>query len=192
MADSDHDERALVRRLQRGDPRAFDALYARYREPIFAFLLRLARRRESAEDIFQETWLKVARAAPRLRDDTRLRAWLFTIARRTYISHRRWSLLDLSRFASQDLDRYAPEPDAVTTPQQVGLDRALARLPARDREVLLLVSTSGLDQAAAASVLGISHAALRQRLARARDKLSRELAQDDPALLQPRVRRGPS
>jgi RNA polymerase sigma-70 factor (ECF subfamily) len=178
----DPTERPLVAGLRRGDAASFDAVYARYRDRVHGFLLRLAGRRDVAEDLFQETWLKLARAAPRLAEDTDLRAWLFTVARNAWISHRRWSMLDLSRLVVLEDDAlpppHAPDADARTDAARAvaQLERALASLPPASREVLLLVGVEGMDQEQAAAVLGVSYAALRQRLARARAQLAERLA----------------
>jgi RNA polymerase sigma-70 factor, ECF subfamily len=176
----DPTERALVEGLRRGDPEAFDRVYARYRARIHAFLRRLAGP-NVADDLFQETWLRLARNAHRLEEDTDLAAWLFTVARNAWRTHRRWSLLDLSRLVALDrAPRVAPEPDAEgrtdASRRVAQLERALASLPSSSREVLLLVVVEGLPQEAAAHAMGISYDALRQRLARARAQLAAALA----------------
>jgi hypothetical protein len=74
-------ERDLVARLKRGEPAAFDEAFDAYGSRLFSFLVRLSHRWEVAEDLLQETWLRLATRAPLLRDDTRLSAWLFTVAR---------------------------------------------------------------------------------------------------------------
>ena len=80
-------ELALVDRLRDGDPAAFDAVYEAYRARVFSFLARLARSREVAEDLAEDTWLRLVETAPRLRPDTRLGPWLFTVARNLYYSY---------------------------------------------------------------------------------------------------------
>jgi RNA polymerase sigma-70 factor (ECF subfamily) len=178
----DPTERPLVDALRRGDARAFDAVYERYRGRVHGFLLRLSGRRDVAEDLFQETFLKLARNAPKLQEDTDLAAWLFTVARNAWVSHRRWSMLDLSRLVAIEDDALpagrVPDPDArVDAVRDVErLERALAALPAASREVLLLVGIEGFDQEQAAAMLGITYEALRQRLSRARSQLARRLA----------------
>src|SRR5512145_2118176 len=87
-------ELALVEGLRRGDTAAFDLAYDAYRARLFAFLLRLSRRRAVAEDLLDETWLRLVRHARDLQPDTRLSAWLFTVARNLYWSHRRTCLLE--------------------------------------------------------------------------------------------------
>ncbi len=174
----DPTERPLVDALRRGDTAAFDAAYARYRARVLGFLLRLTRRRDVAEDLFQETWLKLARSATRLDEDTDLAAWLFTVARNAWVSHRRWAMLDISRLVAlgDDDASPAPAPDADARADAARrlarLERALAALPTASREVLLLVGVEGFDQEQAAKILGITYDALRQRLARARTQLA--------------------
>jgi RNA polymerase sigma-70 factor (ECF subfamily) len=179
------EERALVDALRRGDVGAFDAVYTRHRARIFGFLLRMSRRRHVAEELSQEVWMKLARNARRLDEDTDLLAWLFTVARNAWVSHRRWSVLDVSRFlVSDELPDAAaaePAPDAHADARRTlaSVERALGRVPASAREVLVLVAVEGLDHAQAASVLGVREEAVRQRLSRARTRLTEELAKGD-------------
>jgi len=65
------DERTLVDALRRGDAAAFDGAYAAWSARVYGFLLRLSRRRDTAEDLAQETWLRFAKAAPSLAPATR-------------------------------------------------------------------------------------------------------------------------
>lgn len=176
-------ERDLVERLRRGDATAFDRVYADYHARIFSFLLRLSGRRDTAEDLAQETWLKLARAAPGLREDTTLAPLLFTIARNTFTSHRRWAMLDLSRIVTFGLEAMSsatsePTPEAQHERARAIalLEAALAALPLESREVLLLVGVEGMEQEEVARILGVSYAALRQRLSRARTALADKMA----------------
>jgi RNA polymerase sigma-70 factor, ECF subfamily len=167
-------QRSLVEKLRAGQAGALEELYVVYKKPIFGFLVRLARDKHIAEDLFQNTWLNVSRSAGRLRDDTELKAWLFAIARNEFRSYRRWQLIDVSRVFLFHRNREEQARDAVETDEGgalAGVERGLALLGASDREVLLLVGVEGMDAQQAATVLGISHAALRQRLGRARARL---------------------
>ena len=80
-------ELALIERLRCGDAAAFDAVYEAFRRPLFGFLSRLSRRRNVAEELLEETWLRLVTNARRLRPDTRLAPWLFTVARNLYWSY---------------------------------------------------------------------------------------------------------
>ena len=154
---------------------AFDRVYAEYHPRLFSFLLRLARRHDAAEDLLQETWLKLARAAPLLPEDTKLGPLLFTIARNTFVSFRRWSMLDLSRVVIFGMELVSSDPLPDEQHERARaiaiLERALAVLPLPSREVLLLVGVEGMEQEDAARVLGVSYDALRKRLSRARGEL---------------------
>jgi RNA polymerase sigma-70 factor (ECF subfamily) len=180
-------ELALVERLRRGDAEAFDQIYAAFNTRLFTFLARLARSRDVAEDLLEETWLRLVKHAPRLQADTRLGAWLFTVARNLHVSFTRSRMLEDSAAASLlalwpfSPERVSPFEAAAASELERRLERALAAMPAASREVLLLVGVAGLSHADAADVCGITPEALRQRLHRARDTLSRTLERDAAA-----------
>lgn len=182
----DAEDAELVERLRRREPAAFDAVYARHEPRVFRFLLRLSGRREVAEDLFQETWLKVARHAGDLAPDTDLVAWLFTVARNAYRSYRRWALLDLTRIAElgrePSLPVPAPDRDAEARASAAAVSRALQRVSAAHREVLLLAVVEGLETARVAEVLALTPEAVRQRLHRARAELAEKLEREDASL----------
>ena len=144
------DEAELVARLRSGDTEAFDAIYDAYRPRIFGFLLRLSRRRTVAEDLLDETFLRLVRHAPSLRTDTNIGAWLFTVARNLYWSYRRASALeDALEPATLSLWPIAapgPSPfDLVAGSElETRLEQAFRALPPQHREVLLLVIREGL------------------------------------------------
>ncbi|MEO5728634.1 MAG: RNA polymerase sigma factor [Byssovorax sp.] len=169
----------LVTRLRRREPAAFDDVYARYHPRIFRFLLRLAGGRQLAEDLFQDTWLAAARHAGDLAEDTDLGAWLFTIARNRFRSHRRWAFLDFTqreRLAHEPTD-HAPPPDrdAEARAEAAAVTEAFARLTPAHREVLLLAVVEGLTTAQVGAVLSLKPDAVRQRISRARTELATHL-----------------
>jgi RNA polymerase sigma-70 factor (ECF subfamily) len=175
---SSSDPDSILARLQRGDPAAFDEIYAAEKAGLYGFLLRLSRDPHAAADLFQNVWLKLARNAASLRADSNVRAWLYTVARHEYVSLRRAQALDLSRLLLLGIEVPEPACDAALETQLLALKTACAALGDADREVLLLCSAEGLDSQAVAQVLGISNAAVRQRLVRARRRLAALLAQD--------------
>src|SRR5215467_12176138 len=93
-------ELALMEGLRQGDAAAFDAVYAAFNTRLFTFLVRLSCRRDVAEDLLEETWLRLVKHARRLRTDTRLAPWLFTVARNLHVSFIRARLLEDSVTAS--------------------------------------------------------------------------------------------
>ena len=80
-------ELALVCRIRAGDAAAFDIVYGHFNPRLFGFLARLARSRDVAEDLLEETWLRFVANAARLQEDTRLGPWLFTVARNLHVSY---------------------------------------------------------------------------------------------------------
>ena len=181
------DEAELVARFRSGDAEAFDTIYDKYRPRIFGFLLRLSRRRTVAEDLLDETFLRLVRHAPALRTDTSLGAWLFTVARNLYWSYRRASALedDVEPATLSLWPITAPGPTpfdlAAGSELETRLEQALRALPPQHREVLLLVIREGMKPSEAAEVCGITAEALRQRLARARAALIRHMNLERPA-----------
>ena len=180
-------------RLSAGDTGAFDEVYDAYRPRVFAFLLRMTRNRALAEDLLDETWLRLVRHATRLLPDTRLGPWLFTVARNLYWSHRRDALLEES-FVPELLTLW-PSPAPWPSPFDLAaagelerrVERALSTLSPQYREVVLLVGHEGLTPTDAAVVCGISPEALRQRLSRARAALAEKL-RETPAVARTQER----
>jgi RNA polymerase sigma factor (sigma-70 family) len=175
------DDPQLIAELRRGDPRAFRLVYDRHRPRLFAFLVRLTRRRDLAEDLLQETWLRLASRAHGLEPDTSLRAWLFTVARNLFVSQRRFSLLDADRLASLRLlpahALASPFEELSRDETERRLEAALARLALAQREVMLLVVVEGFTPSEVAAMLGLKPEAVRQRLARGRQALAASLAE---------------
>jgi len=175
---NDGNEPSLIARLRAGDAAAFDLVYDAEKASVYGFLLRSCRDPHTAADLFQNVWLKLARHAARLSEDSNLRAWLLTVARREYIGFRRAQALDISRVLLLGL---APQTEHTGEPEaDLALCTALARLADADREVLLL-GVSGLEPEAMADALGVTSAAFRQRLSRARRRLAALLETDGPS-----------
>lgn len=169
------DETGWLAGLQGGDHRtfhaAFDAVFDAYQPPLWAFLVRLTGGRdELAEELLQETFFRLARHARRLRPDSDLKRWLYTVAHNLWRSHRRWQWLDRERLsewlAPTPVDRPDEQHQVSVTVDQV--DRALAILNPTLREVAVLVIVEEWTPAEVAARLGLAPAAVRQRLARAR------------------------
>jgi RNA polymerase sigma-70 factor (ECF subfamily) len=178
-------ELQLVERLRQGDTDAFDQVYDMFHVRLFNFLARRANSRDVAEDLLEETWLRFVRHSKRLRPDTELGAWLFTVARHLHVSYCRSRLVEDAR--ASDLIGLWPSGTAWRSPleeaeageMQRRTAAALAALPAIYREALLLSLVEDLRPSEAAEVCGITPGAMRQRLARARTLLARKLAESD-------------
>lgn len=183
-------EAALVGRLRKGDPDAFDEIYREYHDRLYNFLARLSRRRDVAEDLLEETWLRLAAHAQRLQESTRLGPWLYTVARNLYYSYCRSRALDdscaggLIGLWPTGTPYPSPFEEAAARELERRVERALAALPAPYREALLLVGVEGLSPSEAAEVCGLTPEALRQRLSRARAMLNQQL---DSTMARPAI-----
>jgi RNA polymerase sigma-70 factor (ECF subfamily) len=175
--------------LRRGEPSAFDAAFDAYRRRVYGYLVRMTRRRDVAEDLLQETFLRLAQHARSLAEDTRLDAWLFTVAHRLVVSWVRAqqvrALLAGDLPGDHDAAHAAPDRSPlealVDSQTQTALERAFAALPPAHREIALLVGVEGLQPVEVAAILGLRPEAVRQRLARARAQLAELLGEHAPA-----------
>lgn len=185
-----NDQSTWIEGLRQGETEVFDQVYEQFRARLFSFLLRLTLRQDVAEDLLQETFLRLATHAERLSEDSQLAAWLYTVARNLAMSYHRRCVMDSERIS--ELGRLGLEPDAspfealAGNELQARVERALARLPAKYREALLLVGAEGFSPAEAASICDIKAEAFRQRLSRARERLQQRLDRDcaSPVVLQ--------
>jgi RNA polymerase sigma-70 factor (ECF subfamily) len=181
--DMDRDsELELVQRVLAGDTDAFDAVHALFNARLFGFLARLAGNRDVAQDLLEETWLRFVAHAGRFEPDTRLGPWLFAVARNLHISYCRSRAVEMSHAEAgiglwPAIAPASPFEHAAGHEFERRLEAAMAGLPVGFREVLLLVGVEGLRPAEAAAVCGISPAALRQRLKRARALLQHRLGE---------------
>jgi len=180
LVDRDSELR-LIDRLRAGDEDAFDEVHRLFNSRVFSFLARLARSRDVAEDLLEETWLRLVGNASSLRPDTRLGPWLFTVARNLYVSYCRSRLLEHGHAADLiglwpcGTHLSLPFEETAASETERRLEAAIASLPSGYREVLLLVGVEGLPAVEAAVICGVTPEALRQRLHRARVMLAARL-----------------
>lgn len=182
-------ELQVVDRLRTGDPGAFDTVHAAFNRRLYNFLARLSSRRDVAEDLLEETWLRLVTHARRLHPDTRLGPWLFTVARHLHASYCRSRLLEDSHVSGLmglwPHGRPGPSPFEAVEAGETGrrVATALASLPLAYREALLLVAIEGLRHAEAAEICGVTAEAMRQRVSRARVLLARRLTDAEVPIL---------
>jgi RNA polymerase sigma-70 factor (ECF subfamily) len=183
----------LLRRARRREPDALRELVAAYSPRVFGLLYRLTGSRDAAEDLFQETFLRVVRSIDQYEHVGKFEPWLFRIAanlardRARKISRRGESRTlgddTLDDMATTDARSMAGEPDnpaAGLIEREAGqrLTACLEGLPAADREVLVLRHYSELSFREIADILGVplgtALARAHRALKRLRDELTRE------------------
>jgi RNA polymerase sigma-70 factor, ECF subfamily len=134
----------------------------------------LTRNGDRADDLVQETLLRAIAKAHLWQTGTDIRAWLFTIMHNQYVNMVRRAMRDE---ATVDIEQMSSSLVATTDPtasrQLHELERALARLPDEQREVILLVGLEGMSYESAAQILCVPVGTVRSRLSRGRDALRR-------------------
>lgn len=181
----------LMARYKEGDPRAFELLLKRHERPVFRFIFRMVKNRELANDLLQETFLRVVKNAARYSRKAKFTTWLYTIARNQCIdalrkaSHRRHPSLDQA---------YGGDPEGRTLMEKLpgrggdGFDRtdahevrgrieaALARLSEEQREVFVMREFQRLKFKDIAEVIGVSENTIKSRMRYALENLRLALA----------------
>jgi len=184
--------RELERGLRQRDPDLFDRLIEQYHYRLFRYLLYLTGNRETAEDLFQETWVRVLERGHQYDGKRKFEAWLFTIARHLAIDWMRQrkalgfpvGLEDLSdraniRAASESSTHDTTSPVALATSREEGerIAGALAHLPAAYREVLVLRFQEDLGLEEIARLIGAPLSTVKSRVYRGLNAL-RELLEE--------------
>jgi RNA polymerase sigma-70 factor (ECF subfamily) len=177
---------------QQGEVSAFAELVARHEKPLWNFLRRSVKDAAAAEDLLQETFMRVVKGASEWRPSAKFSTWLYTIARNLCVDHaRRMShraVVSLDRSARTSSDSEPPRLyDKLADSEQGGeqrtlnrelageLERALASLPELQREVFLLREVMELPFAEIAQAVGASEATVKSRMRYALERLRSEL-----------------
>jgi RNA polymerase sigma factor (sigma-70 family) len=160
--------------------RFVEGLFARHHVEIHAYLLRMVRDSELAADMTQDAFVKAYRAYRSLEKPENARAWLYQIAHRVALDElRRRRII---RFLPWTGESKGTAPSAEHLALEVRLsgpmERALGRIPQRQRAALLLAEVHDLTGLELAEALGISHVAARALLTRARESLRVTLAEE--------------
>ncbi|MCD4749839.1 MAG: sigma-70 family RNA polymerase sigma factor [Thermoanaerobaculales bacterium] len=171
------DDRLLVRRAQRGDRDAFEALYHAHCRRIYALCLRLAARPADAEDLSQETFVRAWRALGSFRAESSFATWIHRVAINTVLAHfrRKESRPD---FDGDTLDNVTPFHAATGGGQSataVDLERAIAGLPTGARTVFVLHDVEGYRHREISEMTGLAEGTSKAHLHRARRLLREKL-----------------
>lgn len=155
-----------------------EQLYAAHHQEIYNYLSRMLRNEDLAADLTQETFVKAFRAYDSLTDPARARAWLYQIAGRTALDElRRRRIVRFIPWSGESRGAGASAEDTVLHGWlSAEMELALAALPDRQRQALLLAEVGELTGVELAQALGISHVAARALLTRARESLRQALA----------------
>jgi RNA polymerase sigma-70 factor (ECF subfamily) len=169
------DDSALMLRYQDGDVSAFETLYRRHNDPLYRYLLRLCRHRDTAEDLFQEVWGKIVKARASYRPTAKFTTFLYRVAHNCFIDHLRRNKRHMGGAElDEDLQPHPGEPPETATERSLAkerLSKALMDLPDEQRDVFLLREEAGLSLDQIALVTGSNRETAKSRLRYAVNKL---------------------
>jgi RNA polymerase sigma-70 factor (ECF subfamily) len=178
------DARAAVLPADPMVARAFvEDLFARHQAEIYAYLVRMLRDPELAADLTQDAFIRAYRAHADLDDPSKARAWLYQIAHRVALDEiRRRKIIRFVPWSGESRGA-SPSAERVAMDHRLSgdLERALKRIPERQRSALLMAEVNEMTGLELAAALGTSHVAARALLTRARESLRRALAEETAA-----------
>jgi RNA polymerase sigma-70 factor, ECF subfamily len=179
---------SLVRRVQRGDKGAFDALVLKYQHKVVKLVMRYVRNPAEAEDVAQEAFIKAYRALPQFRGDSAFYTWLYRIAINTaknaVVSRDRSPVeFDLDAHNSDESydmqgrlkDSETPEGLVLTDEIRGTVNAAIDALPEDLRTAIVLRELEGLSYEEIAAAMGCPVGTVRSRIFRAREAIDRRL-----------------
>jgi RNA polymerase sigma-70 factor (ECF subfamily) len=173
--DEPGDDAELVLRVGGGDVGAYRELVRRHAPKLLRFAARLLGDASEAEDVVQETCLRLWQRAGEYSPDARVTTWLHRIAHNFAVDRLRKRGRS-APFEEEELPVSAPQPVALDEARRArALEQALSELPRRQALALVLVHLHGLTGVEAAEVLGVGVEALESLLARGRRSLKQRL-----------------
>lgn len=176
----------LMLAYREGDAGAFEQLYRRHKGALFRFVLRSVRDRATAEELYQEVWMRAIEARGRYEVQAKFTTWLYTIAHNRLVDHwrkRGLTLVALDEEKSGAADApagagYEPQPLLEAKQSLARFVAALQGLPAAQREAYLLHAEAGMGVAEIAQATGAGEEAAKSRLRYALSKLKVAVADD--------------
>ena len=197
MKTTEPTDETLMMAYQHGEKNALDALVRRYADQLLGYLIRLCGNRQQAEDLFQETFLRVHRKAARYDSQQRFKPWLYSIAthasidvaRRRRAQPQTVSLDESTDDAHPMTDRLSdgrPDPAAaaVSADQREHVRAAVSSLPPGQRATLVMTYFEGMTYVEAAKALGCSLGTVKKQMSRALQSLARVLPEPPSSIRQ--------
>src|SRR5215472_17160978 len=194
------DESELVTELQSGSEAAFDWLVTHYHAPVFNLILGMLGDPTDAADGTQEVFLKAFKGIRQFRRGSSLKTWLYRIAIREALNHRRWFKRHVQKNVSIDVEpddgqarieiedlQATPFDQLASREIQAVVQQALGRVPGVFRSAVILRDLEGLSYEEVAEVLECSVGTVKSRILRGRRALKDLL---DPLLGEPHARQG--
>jgi RNA polymerase sigma-70 factor (ECF subfamily) len=173
------DDAGLMLRYRHGDTAAFAALYARYKGPLYRYLLRQVRNAAAAADLFQEVWSHLVAARARYEPRAKFATFLFHIAHNCAMRRAIQGVDAEPQREAEVPEHERPDRVAEFGEQQSALLAAIASLPQEQREAFLLREETGLSVEEIARVTDVPLETAKSRLRYAIRKLKKSLSAEE-------------
>jgi len=174
-----NEEQLLVERVQRREMPAFQELVEKYKQKVYYMALDMTRNHHDAEDLSQEVFIKVFASIKDFRGESKLSSWLYRIAMNTCIDKTRRKRLKLVELDETVLEKPSvggnPQKAMESRSTQQQIERALRKLPPRQRCIFVMRHYNELMLREIAEVLKISEGTVKAQLFRAIRRLQKEL-----------------
>lgn len=170
-----NDDGCLIRRIKLGERGCFSELVESYQKPLYSYLRRLGLDHDEAADVMQNSFVRAWDNLSSLREDGNFRSWLYTIAsnqaKNWFRSRSRLATLEQSRDEAPE-DTAGPDVPLDRERMRAWIDSALDRLPAPQRQVVILRAFEDVPFNKVAEIMGISLSAAKVSYHRALKKMS--------------------
>jgi RNA polymerase sigma factor (sigma-70 family) len=169
-------DEALMKAYTQGSMEAFELLYSRHRGPFYRYVLRLAGDPATANDLYQGSWEKIIKARGAYNSAVPFRPWIYRIAHNHVMDYfRRVNPRSEALTDNLESGNIGPEEQLQHQDKVAALRDAVSRLPAEQKEALLLRLEAGLDLQDIADITGVNRETAKSRLRYAVGKLKTEL-----------------
>jgi RNA polymerase sigma-70 factor (ECF subfamily) len=167
MSDKAQSDEALFRLFRRGDDRAFEALYQRYRQSLYLFLLRSVNSQGDADELYQDVWSRIISASKHF-DEGSFKAYAFRIARNLIIDRHRRNKLNLVTDSGELNEPVQPGKSVEEQLQDEEcserMKRHIGQLPLEQQEVFLLKEEAGLSLGQIAAMVDVGRETVKSRM----------------------------
>ena len=176
------DDRQLARLVLGGDTAAFEYLFDRYRDAIHRLFLQRTGNAEDADDLLQETFIKVYMNLHRYSPEYTFGQWLYTIARNTFIDYVRKRQDDLpidEKFSSPASNTPTPEESVINSQQRHQIELCIALLPENYRRLIRMRFFDEYSYEEIAVKLSLPLGTVKTQIHRARERMCRLIVEND-------------
>lgn len=171
-------DEGLFPRIAGGDREALETLYLSTEKSVYALILSIVKNPHDAQDIMQDTYLKIRAGAHLYRPQGKPLAWIFTIAKNLSLMHLRRKQ-HFAEVSSDELENSSNLAVVMDADDRLVLATLLNRLGEEERQIVLLHAVSGMKHREMASALGIPLSTVLSKYTRALKKLKKYLSDEE-------------